>query len=992
VIAKRILLDHPRVRIMRGADGKLNSADLFAPTQEGGSALPLLGGEITIADGEIVFEDAFQTETVRALTLRRVTTSLKAGTRELGFRFFAAVPHEKGEATFTANGQIVRAAGTEPAGKAAGRIEAKAINLGLFTPYLRAGDIPGLLGGLADLDGAFEYRWAQADRALTLKELTVKTGGAVLTGRGVLEGLFSPRMRFAASAASTPFRVESLVQSFPEEVLRAHSLGFLRDGQVTGSIRFVSVQVRGAPDRAPRISVQGEVELMGGTAIVGEHQVPLSDVKGLLMVNGDRVVIERLTGRYGLADVTEGHGEITNLTENPRLRLDIKGKVSAPELAVIVARFAPKEVLPGGPHGLSGLHGEADAAVRLAGSLARLDDLDVDWSLEANGVGFADARLNLPVSGVQGRVRSVRRGVAFENLSGLVGKSTLALDGEIAIQKDEKTHYALRLSGQADATEVWKAAADGSGKELVVDGTTGFGFSLSGRTGAIRGTGRLDLRQTGLAHDVGLGKPKGVPGSLEFDLLVDPGRSLQLDRVLLEVSPLKGHIKGKIALQQPRNFALDVRIPLVALRSLPKGVLVMKTPPDGGSFQADFSMTGLLDTWRAAKLRGRAGVKQAAFKVEGLPAPVEDLNIEMAFEDDRIELEHGTVKLQDSRINAKGAIRGWRGVPLVQLAFDSPGLDLELLIPEGERTAARAAMEGLSRNTKLSTTAAISNGIYRGIQFDTIQAKVSGGDGVLVLDPIAGRSGGGAIVGQARIALQKGKPAAVESSLHVKGVSVEPLIRAFGIKEPPFTGALFLDGAVRGDGGDPRGTSSTLNGDIRVLIKDGNFAKLSATSKIIGILNLPTLLAGKVDFSAKGMPFDCISGRVIIKNGMAEVKDYLVDSPIMKITGAGTYDIPNDRYDMVMAVSPFGSYEEFLKSIPLFGKLFVGEREGLVTAFFEVKGPMSDPTVTSLPMKSVASGVVGLAQLAFDVMKNAILLPKELISPTKKAVSPCSAP
>jgi hypothetical protein len=94
---------------------------------------------------------------------------------------------------------------------------------------------------------------------------------------------------------------------------------------------------------------------------------------------------------------------------------------------------------------------------------------------------------------------------------------------------------------------------------------------------------------------------------------------------------------------------------------------------------------------------------------------------------------------------------------------------------------------------------------------------------------------------------------------------------------------------------------------------------------------------------------------------------------------------------MVMATSPFGSYQEFLTSIPLFGKLFISDREGIVTAFFEVKGPLGDPTVTSLPMKSVATGVTGFAMLAFDVLKNAILLPKELISPTKKAPSPCSA-
>ena len=66
---------------------------------------------------------------------------------------------------------------------------------------------------------------------------------------------------------------------------------------------------------------------------------------------------------------------------------------------------------------------------------------------------------------------------------------------------------------------------------------------------------------------------------------------------------------------------------------------------------------------------------------------------------------------------------------------------------------------------------------------------------------------------------------------------------------------------------------------------------------------------------------------------------------------------------MVWAVSPFGSYSQFLKTIPLFGRLFAGDRKGIATALFSVKGSIEDPEVTYLPMKSFATGVTGLAQL-----------------------------
>jgi hypothetical protein len=88
-----------------------------------------------------------------------------------------------------------------------------------------------------------------------------------------------------------------------------------------------------------------------------------------------------------------------------------------------------------------------------------------------------------------------------------------------------------------------------------------------------------------------------------------------------------------------------------------------------------------------------------------------------------------------------------------------------------------------------------------------------------------------------------------------------------------------------------------------------------------------------------------------------------------------------DRLEFVVAVSPFGSYAQLLKSIPLFGRLFAGERKGIDTALFEVKGPLKDPSVNYLSLRSFATGLTGLAQLAFDVLKNAIMLPKDLIAP-----------
>jgi hypothetical protein len=608
-------------------------------------------------------------------------------------------------------------------------------------------------------------------------------------------------------------------------------------------------------------------------------------------------------------------------------------------------------------------------------------------------IGFTDQRLSLPFADLGGGVHSIRRGVAFERLGGRIGKSSVALNGEIAVRSDEKAHYALTVSGQADAKEALEIFVRESAKAVVADGVAEFGLNVSGRTGELHGTGRVDVRHAGITHAVGVRKPIGVPGAVEFDLLWDPGRSLKVRRLMAAILPLRVHTKGLLTFSKPGRFELDVKVPPFSFKALPKGLLASKTVPAAGTFQTGFVATGPLDNWRAVKLNGQAEVKQLGLKLEGLRAPIEDLNLHASFEDDRIVIDRGTLKIADSRINATGDIRGWRGVPRVQAAVESPSLDLALLIPGGARSPVRTAMEAISRNAKLAATASVKNGRYRGIPFEAIQATVTAADGVLVVDPITGRMGPGTIAGQARIALPKDKPASVETGLYLKGIAVEPVFQSLGVKEPPFTGVLKLDGAISGNGANPRGTAPTLNGDVRVMIEKGHFQKLSATAKVIRLLDLPRLLAGQAEVSEKGMPFDCMSGRVVVKNGIAEFQDYRLDSEIMKITAAGKYDIPNDNYyDMTMVVTPFGSSETLLQSIPLFGKLFAGEREGFSTAFFEIEGPLTDPKVRWIPSKSLESGITGTAKLAFDFMKNVIMFPKEVIAPSDKAPrSPCSA-
>jgi hypothetical protein len=101
----------------------------------------------------------------------------------------------------------------------------------------------------------------------------------------------------------------------------------------------------------------------------------------------------------------------------------------------------------------------------------------------------------------------------------------------------------------------------------------------------------------------------------------------------------------------------------------------------------------------------------------------------------------------------------------------------------------------------------------------------------------------------------------------------------------------------------------------------------------------------------------------------------------MKLTAAGTYGLKRDHLDVVTAVSPFGRYSDYMKEIPLFGRIIAGERKGLATALFSVTGSIQEPHVLYMPVSSLTTGLGGFAQLALDILKNTFTLPAELLTP-----------
>ena len=495
-----------------------------------------------------------------------------------------------------------------------------------------------------------------------------------------------------------------------------------------------------------------------------------------------------------------------------------------------------------------------------------------------------------------------------------------------------------------------------------------------------------------MLHDL-VDKPIGAQATVEFEGMIPQTTGVLLDRLELIVPPIRLPVKGKIQLGE--RFSIDAAISTGTLSLSRVPEWIAKGGFEAGNIELSLDMKGKGLDWKAWKMTGWLALTNGLMNVKGTEGAIQDLYLRVRFVKNGAEIKRLSFHLLDSDLVLEGAIRNWAVKPSITAKIESNQMDLDLLIPKGQRSPIRELLEILAATSKVQATVSMARGRYKHLKFGSLSARVMIQDGILDLDRLSGQSTNGEVAGRIVVQLPRKAPADAELSVRATGLLVEDLLKLLGPKAGFITGEARVTGTILGNGKNPHGLYPTLDGKVDVLLENGRIFKSEerAIWKIISILNLPAVLQGKVDLEKDGLPYSKISAKLLIRNGLFETENLIIDSPIVKITAAGNYDLPTDQIDMVWAVSPFGSYSQFLKTIPLFGRLFAGDRKGIATALFSVKGSIEDPEVTYLPMKSFATGVTGLAQLAFDILKNTVMLPIDLMTPDEeKAVDKDTIP
>jgi hypothetical protein len=587
------------------------------------------------------------------------------------------------------------------------------------------------------------------------------------------------------------------------------------------------------------------------------------------------------------------------------------------------------------------------------------------------------------LTALQGKFVLADGGTRFEQVTGHLGDTVLQAQGGIS-GGPGSVFQDFVIRAQGDAGHITGFVPSKVIPVGMFEGLLSAAVELTGATTAPHVRGNLVLTGSKVVVPNAIEKPVGAPAVLEFEGNLTRANAATVTRVELLLPSVRIPVKG--AIQLGEKFSIDATLATgeLSLSGLPEWIA--KGGFEAGNVEVSLDVKGKDTDWKTWKTTGWMAVTNGLVLVGGA-GHIDDLYARVKLVRNGAEVKRLSFKVQDSDLALEATVRNWPSKPVITGKIESNQLDLDLVIPKGERSPMRELLETLASSSQVTMTASAARAHYRHLKFGGLTARITIQDGVLDIDRINGDSTNGQVAGRVVVQLPAKAPAETEVSLRATGVAVEDLLRLTHADIQGVSGQVRLSGTIRGHGRNPHGVYPSLNGKAEVLLENGRILKSEerAIWKILSILNLPAVLQGKVDLDKEGLPYNRISATVTIQNGSFQTENLVVDSPILKITAAGNYDLPTDQLDMVWAVSPFGSYSTFLKTIPLFGRIFAGDRKGMATAIFLVKGAVEDPEVTYLPMKSFTTGLSGLAQLAVDVLKNTLTLPMDLMSPMRRS-------
>ena len=294
-----------------------------------------------------------------------------------------------------------------------------------------------------------------------------------------------------------------------------------------------------------------------------------------------------------------------------------------------------------------------------------------------------------------------------------------------------------------------------------------------------------------------------------------------------------------------------------------------------------------------------------------------DMNLSFAAGLDQATVSALKLRLDDSTLDGSAAVKNFTQAAITfDLALDEIDLD-RYLPPQTEAappTPAEAAAGGAGalpvetlRTLNLDGSMKIGKLKVAQLRSTDILVRIKAKEGVVRVNPAKASMYEGSYTGDVTLDVTKAKPR-ISMNEALKGIQAGPLLKDL-TGDDQLRGTANLSAKLNAVGDTPDAMTRTVNGDAAFAFTNGavkgiNIARLIRQAK--------ATLAGKprpADEGPDETEFSELRGTATVTNGFVRNDDLTAMSPLLRVAGKGTADLPGEKLDYLLTTKIVGSLE-----------------------------------------------------------------------------------
>lgn len=363
-----------------------------------------------------------------------------------------------------------------------------------------------------------------------------------------------------------------------------------------------------------------------------------------------------------------------------------------------------------------------------------------------------------------------------------------------------------------------------------------------------------------------------------------------------------------------------------------------------------------------------------------LRRPVKIVRIDLATDDTTLRIREAAVDWAGQRATIRGEIRRGASGPVIDAQLDSPGIDLDALMPPRDNADAVAIpgpaadrKELASRLWPLPVTgriAARAESVQRGrrkvapvaatlvlekqsARLDLTQAQLCG-----ISLPLTIEATPEGLVASARITAQQQQLEAAAHCLTNEGVLI--------------TGDFDLKAEISARGTIPHLLGS-MKGTVTAEARNGKVRKFALLGNILSMQNVAALFEkGGPKLDEAGFPYHSLTVAGHFADGKFIFDESAFRSDGLGLVANGWISVLDYQSRLTVLVAPFSRVDELVRKVPVLGYVLGGTFTSLPVG---VSGDIRDPRVVPLGPSAVSSELLGIFERTLKLPGKLIDLP-----------------